>query len=55
MSVRVKSGQFTQLEPGVGRLLGVLNLQALPRRITLDFATCFPKDSPSTAFPVASR
>ncbi|MDD2989145.1 MAG: AsmA-like C-terminal region-containing protein, partial [Zoogloea sp.] len=41
MSVRVESGQFTQLEPGVGRLLGVLNLQALPRRITLDFRDVF--------------
>ena len=41
MEVRVTSGQFTQLEPGVGRLLGVLNLQALPRRITLDFRDVF--------------
>ncbi|MCK6392763.1 YhdP family protein [Zoogloea sp.] len=41
MNVRVESGQFTQLEPGVGRLLGVLNLQALPRRITLDFRDVF--------------
>ncbi len=41
MKLRVDSGQFTQLEPGVGRLLGVLNLQALPRRITLDFRDVF--------------
>jgi uncharacterized protein YhdP len=41
MEVRVTSGQFTQLEPGVGRLLGVLSLQALPRRITLDFRDVF--------------
>lgn len=34
-------GQFTKLEPGVGRLLGVLSLQSLPRRITLDFRDIF--------------
>jgi uncharacterized protein (TIGR02099 family) len=35
------AGQFTKLEPGVGRLLGVLSLQALPRRISLDFRDVF--------------
>jgi uncharacterized protein (TIGR02099 family) len=35
------AGQFTKLDPGVGRLLGVLSLQALPRRITLDFRDVF--------------
>ncbi len=35
------SGQFNKLEPGVGRLLGILSLQALPRRITLDFRDVF--------------
>lgn len=34
-------GQFNKLEPGVGRLLGILSLQALPRRITLDFRDVF--------------
>jgi len=34
-------GQFKKLEPGVGRLLGVLSLQSLPRRITLDFRDVF--------------
>ncbi|WP_442770901.1 YhdP family phospholipid transporter, partial [Zoogloea ramigera] len=41
MQVAVENGQFAQLEPGVGRLLGVLSLQALPRRITLDFRDVF--------------
>lgn len=36
-----ESGQFNKLEPGVGRLLGVLSLQSLPRRITLDFRDIF--------------
>ncbi|MFU2487442.1 YhdP family protein [Thauera sp. WH-1] len=35
------AGQFNKLEPGVGRLLGILSLQALPRRITLDFRDVF--------------
>lgn len=34
-------GQFVKLEPGVGRLLGVLSLQSLPRRLTLDFRDVF--------------
>lgn len=37
----VGKGQFKKLEPGVGRLLGVLSLQSLPRRITLDFRDIF--------------
>jgi uncharacterized protein (TIGR02099 family) len=35
------AGQFAKLEPGVGRLLGILSLQSLPRRITLDFRDVF--------------
>ena len=37
----VDEGQFRKLEPGVGRLLGVLSLQALPRRVSLDFRDVF--------------
>lgn len=36
-----QAGQFLTLEPGVGRLLGLLSLQALPRRVTLDFRDIF--------------
>ncbi len=35
------AGQFTKIDPGMGKLLGVLSLQALPRRITLDFRDVF--------------
>ena len=35
------AGQFLKADPGVGRLLGVLSLQALPRRISLDFRDVF--------------
>jgi len=34
-------GQFVKLEPGIGKLFGILSLQALPRRITLDFRDIF--------------
>jgi uncharacterized protein (TIGR02099 family) len=35
------NGQFVKLEPGIAKLLGILSLQALPRRITLDFRDVF--------------
>jgi uncharacterized protein (TIGR02099 family) len=41
MDLEAGNGQFQKLDPGVGRLLGVLNLQSLPRRITLDFRDVF--------------
>ena len=37
----VGSGRFTKIEPGIGKLLGVLSLQALPRRVSLDFQDVF--------------
>ena len=41
LKVDAANGQFSKLEPGVGRLLGVLSLQSLPRRIALDFRDVF--------------
>ncbi len=41
LSVLLDGGQFLQAEPGVGRLLGVLSLQSLPRRFLLDFRDVF--------------
>ena len=40
-SLKSGAGQFTKIDPGIGKLLGVLSLQALPRRITLDFRDVF--------------
>jgi uncharacterized protein (TIGR02099 family) len=38
------SGQLLQADPGgAGRLLGVLNLQSLPRRLSLDFRDLYQK------------
>ena len=34
-------GQFARIEPGAGKLLGLLSLQSLPRRVTFDFRDVF--------------
>ena len=39
--VDVASGQFMKADPGIAKLLGVLSLQSLPRRLTLDFRDVF--------------
>jgi uncharacterized protein (TIGR02099 family) len=36
-----KKGRFAKLRPGLGKLLGLVSLQALPRRIKLDFRDIF--------------
>ena len=41
MNVNVENGQFLKTDPGIGRLLGVLSLQSLPRRLVLDFRDVF--------------
>jgi uncharacterized protein YhdP len=41
LNLSLDKGQFLKADPGVGRLLGVLSLQALPRRISLDFRDIF--------------
>ncbi len=40
-TVNVENGQFLKAEPGIAKLLGVLSLQSLPRRLTLDFRDVF--------------
>lgn len=41
MTVEAEKGQFNKLDPGVGKLLGLISLQSLPRRLTLDFRDIF--------------
>jgi uncharacterized protein YhdP len=41
LSLALDAGQFLKAGPGAGRLLGVLSLQALPRRLLLDFRDVF--------------
>jgi uncharacterized protein (TIGR02099 family) len=40
-TVNVETGQFLKADPGIAKLFGVLSLQALPRRLTLDFRDVF--------------
>ena len=41
LALALEGGQFLQVDPGAARLLGMLNLQALPRRLLLDFRDVF--------------
>ncbi len=41
MAINIEKGQFLKAEPGVGKLLGIMSLQALPRRLALDFRDVF--------------
>jgi uncharacterized protein (TIGR02099 family) len=43
LQLNADKGQFLKADPGVGRLLGVMSLQSLPRRISLDFRDIFSK------------
>lgn len=39
--VHAQKGQFDKIDTGVGKLLGVVSLQSLPRRVSLDFRDVF--------------
>jgi uncharacterized protein YhdP len=41
LSLETQQGKFLKLEPGIAKLLGVISLQSLPRRLTLDFGDIF--------------
>ncbi|MCW5624863.1 MAG: hypothetical protein KIT73_09125 [Burkholderiales bacterium] len=41
LTLDVRKGQFTRVDPGIGKLLGVVSLQSLPRRVSLDFRDVF--------------
>jgi uncharacterized protein (TIGR02099 family) len=41
LKLELSDGQFIKVEPGAAKLLGVLSLQSLPRRLTLDFRDIF--------------
>ncbi|WP_230414210.1 YhdP family protein [Collimonas silvisoli] len=41
LNLDMAAGQFLKVDPGAAKLLGVLSLQSLPRRLTLDFRDIF--------------
>ena len=43
LKVDVSSGRVLEVQPGVGRLFGLLSIAELPRRLTLDFGDVFSK------------
>jgi len=43
LTVDIKKGQLLGVEPGAGRIFGLLSVQALPRRLSGDFGDLFKK------------
>lgn len=43
MAVEVKQGRILRIKPGLGRMLGALNLESLLRRLKLDFSDVYEK------------
>lgn len=41
VSLNFKNGQLLDINPGAGRIFGLLSLQSLPRRLILDFSDVF--------------
>jgi uncharacterized protein (TIGR02099 family) len=43
LKLEAKDGRFQQIKPGVAKLLGIVSLQSLPKRLSLDFDDIFRK------------
>ena len=43
VGVRFGAGQLNEVEPGAGRVFGLMSVVALPRRLSLDFSDVFDK------------
>jgi uncharacterized protein (TIGR02099 family) len=43
LQMQAEDGQFLEIDPGLGKLVSLMSLQALPRRLTLDFRDVFSK------------
>jgi len=43
LKMSAEEGEFLEIDPGLGKLISLMNLQALPRRIALDFRDVFSK------------
>ncbi|MEP6632971.1 MAG: YhdP family protein [Luteimonas sp.] len=43
LSILAKEGRLVEVEPGAGRVLGLLSIAEIPRRLTLDFRDFFSK------------
>lgn len=58
VEVRFGAGQLNEVEPGAGRVFGLMSVVALPRRLSLDFSDVFDKgfgfDQITGSFQLAS-
>jgi uncharacterized protein (TIGR02099 family) len=43
LAVRVNTGSLVDLQPGAGRVIGLMSITALPRRLALDFRDVFQR------------
>lgn len=43
VAVRFGTGQLNEIEPGAGRVFGLMSIVALPRRLSLDFSDVFDR------------
>jgi len=55
LKLRADDGQFLEIEPGIGKLVSLMSLQALPRRIALDFRDVFSKGFQFDRIDAAAR
>jgi uncharacterized protein (TIGR02099 family) len=55
LKLRADDGEFLEIDPGLGKLISLMNLQALPRRIALDFRDVFSKGFRFDRIEAASR
>ena len=53
VGVTLGGGRLTEVEPGAGRVFGLMSFAALPRRLALDFSDVFDTGSASTRLPAA--
>ncbi len=43
LHLKITDGRLLDIDPGAGRIFGLISLQALPRRLSLDFSDIFQK------------
>lgn len=43
LDLKITNGRFKDIDPGAGRIFGLLSIQSLPRRLSLDFKDLFRK------------
>lgn len=55
LKLEAENGQFLKIEPGAGKLIGLLSLQALPQRLTLDFRDVFSEGFAFSAISGSAR